>query len=92
MKSSIAHLSSLSYSYNDFCRYTAGQLPNAFAHNRYALLLTGMWSLIILVFILGYVGTLISFLSVVKLKPIIFKLEDLPTSGLVWVGHIASVG
>lgn len=38
-----------------------------------------------LVFIHAYVGTLASFLSVPKFKPVITKLEDLSTSKLTWV-------
>ena len=44
-----------------------------------------VWCLISLVFIHAYVGTLISFLSLPKLKPIVDSLEDLPTSGLSWI-------
>lgn len=38
-----------------------------------------------LVFIHAYVGTLASFLSVPKFKPVITKLEDLPGTKLTWV-------
>lgn len=41
-----------------------------------------MWCLIVVVFNYAYTGTLVSFLSVPKLKPIISSLEDLPTSSL----------
>ena len=47
-------------------------------------LLATVWSLSAVVFVYVYVGTLVSFLSVPKLKPIIYRLEDLPNSKLKW--------
>ena len=38
-----------------------------------------------MVFIHAYIGTLMSFLSVPNLKPILRSLEELPTSGLKWM-------
>ena len=38
----------------------------------------------VIVFIYAYIGTLISFLSVPKLRPIISSLDDLPSSSLSW--------
>ena len=49
------------------------------------IILSIVWCLISLVFIHAYVGTLISFLSLPKLKPIVDSLEDLPASGLSWI-------
>jgi hypothetical protein len=38
----------------------------------------------VVVFVYAYIGTLISFLSVPRMKPIISALEDLPSSSLNW--------
>lgn len=48
-------------------------------------LLWALWYLMSAVFVSAYVGTLVSFLSVPKLDPIISKFEELPKSGLKWL-------
>ena len=49
-----------------------------------AAVLSLVWCLLAVVFIHGYIGTLMAFLSVPKLKPVIGELEDLPKSRLDW--------
>ncbi|KZS12967.1 putative Ionotropic receptor 7e [Daphnia magna] len=48
-------------------------------------LLAMIWFLCALVFIHAYIGTLVSFLSVPNLKPVIRSLDELPASGLGWI-------
>ncbi|XP_057377911.1 glutamate receptor ionotropic, delta-2-like isoform X2 [Daphnia carinata] len=48
-------------------------------------LLAMIWFLCALVFIHAYIGTLVSFLSVPNLKPVIRSLDELPDSGLGWI-------
>ena len=60
-------------------------LGGKFNRHHYSIVtLCVVWCLIALVFIHGYVGTLAPMLSVMKLKPVISRLEDLPKSGLNW--------
>ena len=47
-------------------------------------LLAAVWCLCTVVFIYVYVGILVSFLSVPKLRPIVNSLEDLRTSPIDW--------
>jgi hypothetical protein len=60
----------------------AGQAIPSFGYAPRFLL--GVWCLCAMVFIYVYVGILVSFLSIPKLRPLVDSLEDLPTSGLDW--------
>ena len=60
----------------------AGQAVPSFGYAPRFLL--GVWCLCAMVFIYVYVGILVSFLSIPKLRPLVDSLEDLPTSGLDW--------
>ena len=65
---------------------TAGLARQNISRHHSTDLLALFWCLIAVVFVYAYIGTLVSFLSVPKLKPIIFSLEDLPNSRLTyWV-------
>lgn len=46
--------------------------------------LAALWCLSSVVFIHAYVGTLISYISVPRLQPIIRTLDEVPSSGLGW--------
>ena len=63
-------------------RREAVRIVPSFGHS--PRFVAAIWSLSAVVIIYLYVGTLISFLSVPKLRPIIFRLEDLPNSKLQW--------
>ena len=70
---------------------TAGLAPRSFAKGNRTLFLASTWCLVVVIFIYAYIGTLISFLSVPKLKPIISSVEDLPSSPLQWIVRKGSV-
>jgi hypothetical protein len=61
---------------------TAGQAVPSFGYAPRFLL--GVWCLCAMIFIYVYVGILVSFLSIPKLRPLVDSLEDLPSSGLDW--------
>ena len=62
----------------------AGQTKSCLVIGLAPLILSILWCLISVVFIHAYIGTLISFLSFPKLRPIVNSLEDVPKSGLHW--------
>ena len=66
-------------------RVTAGSGNRFITRHNATKALALVWCLVVVVLIHGYIGKLISFLSVPKLKPIISSLEDLPASKLTWV-------
>lgn len=72
----------MAWSQNNITLCLAGQRMPDKEHS--LRLLAVVWLLSSVVFVHAYVGTLMSFLSVPRLKPILRSLDELPSSGLGW--------